>query len=351
MVSDGDDRPASSKEMKVGGPIRRAPRTHTTTLVTQFAADDKRTTLSDLQAIITVLSGAAAGTVYYLEADETLLGRDEESEIIINDPGLSRTHIRFVRNGPRVQIEDLDSTNGTLVNGTRLETPHLLATGDRIQIGQRTVLRFSLQDRLEQEATRRVYEMSIRDGLTHLHNRRYLDDHLVSEFAYAIRHQSHLCVLMIDVDHFKHVNDTFGHAVGDQVLCAVARGLEHIVRTEDLVARYGGEEFVILARGIDISGALAFAERVRSYFAAMEIPLASGKLSITASFGVAHTQAYGYPSVDALLASADEALYRAKRNGRNRVELAEAPYDAPPVVPSNPAEKRRSDPSSIGPPY
>lgn len=332
MISDGDD-PGGPKlpVPKFRGPSKGpTDRSRITTLITEFAPQcETHSDGDELQAIVTVLSGTEAGTSHSLDRPQTYVGRDGESSITLNDPGMSRIHARFVRAGSAVYVEDLKSTNGTLVNGQRIHQPHRLSTGDRIQVGQSTILRFALQDRLEQEAHQRIYEMTVRDGLTHLHNRRYLDDRLEAEYAYSIRHESPLCILMLDVDHFKKVNDTYGHAAGDQVLCAVARALEHTVRAEDLAARYGGEEFVVLARGIDSRGALAFAERIRAHLEGMQIQTAAGVISITASLGVSHIQTRAYQSSYGLLSAADEALYCAKRDGRNRVVLADPSRGTP----------------------
>lgn len=303
----------------------RSVREKVITLVTEFDPDDEGAEPTDVQAILTVLSGPTAGAVHRLERAEYVLGRDDDADIAIGDPGMSRAHARITRAGRQIYVTDLASTNGTFVNARRLEGPQRLGGGDRIRMGRRTVVRFSFQDKLEQEATQRLYEMTVRDGLTHLYNRRHLDDRIESEFAYAMRHKSQLCVLLLDVDHFKNINDTFGHGIGDEVLKAVARGLEQIVRIEDVVARYGGEEFVILARGIDVNGGQAFAERVRANLASLEIPAPSAMVSVTASFGVSHSETFAYPSAKVLLAAADEALYRAKSGGRNRVEFSEAP--------------------------
>ncbi|MDD9940292.1 MAG: diguanylate cyclase [Myxococcales bacterium] len=287
----------------------------------------------DLQAILTVLSGSEAGTVHRLDRSEHVIGRDDSADIILGDAGLSRRHASVNRTVHGTFLRDLGSTNGTFVNAEAVRHAHELADGDRIQMGQGTVLRFSLQDRLEQEAAERLYEMTVRDPLTRLYNRRYLDERLRSEFAYAKRHEHDLCVLMVDVDHFKFINDTHGHAAGDEVLRHVARGLEKIVRAEDLVARYGGEEFIILARGIDPNGGLAFAERIRVYLGGLAIAYMSGTLSITVSVGVAHTDGSAFRQASAVVAAADAALYRAKANGRNRVELADETTQIPSMRP------------------
>jgi diguanylate cyclase (GGDEF)-like protein len=206
--------------------------------------------------------------------------------------------------------------------GEQITSARKLESGCRIQIGQNTVLRFSLQDELEQEAAEQMYEMTVRDPLTRLHNRRYLDERLQTEFAFAARHRTSLSVLVIDVDHFKRVNDTMGHQAGDAVLRGLAAALQRMVRAEDLLARYGGEEFVVAARGIDENSAAVFAERIRRNVERLEIPWADSRLRITISVGLAHLGERRYPAHDALVAAADGALYRAKKNGRNRVERA-----------------------------
>jgi len=250
-----------------------------------------------------------------------VIGRSREAEIQITDAGLSRRHAQILRRPDGFYLEDLGSTNGTFYNGERLNESHKLEDGSRIQIGENTVLRFALQDKLEQEAARQMYEMTVRDPLTRLHNRRYLDERIKSEFAYAIRHDSALTVLIVDVDHFKNVNDTMGHPAGDAVLRALGAGLQRMVRAEDILARFGGEEFVVVARSIDENGSTIFAERIRRNVESMVIPWGEVRLKITVSIGLAHMGGK-YSSPEGLLAAADGALYRAKRSGRNRVEIA-----------------------------
>ena len=276
----------------------------------------------ELEGTVTVLSGPSPGATFGVSADGAVMGRSEEVEIFIDDPGLSRRHARIVRDGGEFFIEDLGSTNGTYTGGTPVEDLRPLEDGDRIQIGEATVLRFSLRDRLEQDAAERVYEMTVRDPLTRLHNRRFLEERLDSEFAYALRHGTGLSVLMIDVDHFKRINDTHGHQAGDAVLQNLANELARMVRTEDVLARYGGEEFVIVARGIEGESGVTFAERIRQNVEGLAIPWQGGQITIAISVGIAHTGGRGYASSPSLVAAADGALYVAKRNGRNRVEVA-----------------------------
>jgi diguanylate cyclase (GGDEF)-like protein len=169
-----------------------------------------------------------------------------------------------------------------------------------------------------------MYEMTVRDPLTSLHNRRHLDERLKGEFAFAARHKTALTVFVIDVDHFKKVNDTYGHPAGDEVLRAMATVLLKMVRTEDVVARFGGEEFVVLARGIDDLGTEVFGQRLRAGVEALRVPWEGRELRLTVSIGVGHCDAMReYASPEALVAAADGALYRAKHGGRNQVVIAD----------------------------
>jgi len=268
---------------------------------------------------LTVLAGPLPGRVVAVDRDSLVLGRCEEADVHLDDRGLSRTHVRIFRRQDTWYVEDLDSTNGTWVQGDRLCGARQLAEGDRIQLGEGVLLKTSLQDALEQQATRRLYESAVLDPLTRVHNRRYLDERLEEELAFAQRHHTCLSLLLLDIDHFKRINDTLGHQAGDAVLRVVAGTLHKMIRTEDLVARYGGEEFVVVARGIDAANAMIFAERIRRLVAGLSIPWEGRPVHVTVSIGVATfsvERRYGR-STD-LVEDADRALYRAKESGRNR---------------------------------
>jgi two-component system cell cycle response regulator len=273
---------------------------------------------------LTLLTGVEAGLVHWIESEETVLGRGHGCRVRIDDSALSRKHCRIVRRDHEHFIEDLESTNGTFVDGEPVKASRKLADGVRIQMGRDTVLKFSVQDELEMRATRRLYESAMADPLTGVYNRRYLDDHLLSEFAFAQRHGTSLSLLLIDADHFKRVNDTWGHAAGDTALRALAGHLHRSVRTEDMIARFGGEEFAVLAREISPEGAFAVAERIRLSVARTPVVLEDGqKGPLTVSIGVVRVGGGRlFETADALLEAADEALYRAKEGGRNRCESA-----------------------------
>ncbi len=264
--------------------------------------------------------GPVPGAVYAVEGEEIVVGRSPTAGVSVDEQSLSRRHARVFRAAGGFHVEDLDSTNGTFVNGERVRAPRALRDGDRIQIGLGIVLRFALHDAAEQETAQQLYESAVRDPLTGLFNRRYLADRLTAEHSFALRHGTDLTVMLADVDHFKRVNDQRGHAAGDAVLRAIGQRLARALRSEDLVARYGGEEFCIVGRALDARNAALVAERCRSMIVSLAIDCEGGPLSITVSIGVAtlsRTQPYADPA--ALVDAADRALYAAKESGRNRV--------------------------------
>jgi len=279
---------------------------------------------SDREATLVVLTGTRMGLVHTLRDATCELGRSPECQIQLDDDGISRKHARITMRNGHPEIEDLRSTNGTYVDGHRVSTSFRLQEGSRVRMGGLT-MKFAWQDKDALRAHQHMYDMSVRDGLTGLFNRRYFDERLESEHAFAVRHRSALAVLLCDIDHFKKVNDDHGHQAGDAVLRAVATELRERVRTEDVVARFGGEELAVIARGVDVNGTRAFAERLRSIVAALRIEVDGTIIPVTVSIGVAHSHAG--PTChrpEGLVASADTALYAAKRAGRNRALLAES---------------------------
>ena len=311
-----------------------------TTQVTHI--DPERQSQAGRVGTLTVLQGTDVGATFQLPKDENVLGRDPAAEITLEDDSVSRRHSRILHRGDGIyEIEDLGSTNGTYVAGALVSGKVRLLDGVRVQVGH-TLLRFALQDDVEQKAARRIYEMSVRDGLTGVYNRRYFEERVTSEFAFAARHNTPLSVILGDIDHFKRINDNWGHHAGDTVLRRVAVELQAGVRTEDVVARFGGEEFAIVARGIDVEGARMFAERVRVIIQRSVITWEGDRLPVTMSLGVAHNQGVGkIDKPELLVAAADMALYSAKHHGRNRVEIAGS-TSAAAVGPEGPKPRKRT---------
>ncbi len=274
------------------------------------------------RAYLMVLAGSNVGEMYKLDKP-LIMGRGQVADIRVSDEGISRQHARVHPSDDGVKVEDLESTNGTFVNGVRIEGQVLLKDGDKIQLGSTTILKFSYQDQLEEQFQKQMYESALRDGLTKLFNRRYFLDRLENEFAYMQRHRTSLALLIFDIDFFKKINDTHGHSAGDYVLTALAAGLSRSVRTEDVFARYGGEEFVFLCRGIDLAGGARFAERMRAAVLNHRFVYEGQAIPVTISIGVAAVPDPRIQEPPQLVSLADEALYRAKAQGRNRVVSAE----------------------------
>jgi two-component system cell cycle response regulator len=273
---------------------------------------------------LVVVDGASPGRPYPLESPAATLGRSSRADIRLDAPSLSRLHAAFRLRRDGWVLEDLGSTNGTWLDEVRIGAPTPIASGQRLRLGNHTSFRLVLQDREEQEATMAMFRSSITDPLTGLRNRGYFDQRLLAELAYAQRHRSPLTLVLLDIDHFKRVNDRHGHPVGDSVLRLLGACLLRTTRLEDLAARYGGEEFAIIARGLTEAQGVQMAERLRLEVERLAFSAGAEPLRITVSLGVATHQDpstrspkyYGAPRD--LIAAADEALYRAKASGRNR---------------------------------
>ena len=273
-------------------------------------------------AYVLVLAGSNLGGMFKLDKDRLVVGRGDKADIRLIDDGLSREHARLVRNGTEVVLEDLGSTNGTYCNGERVER-RTLAEGDKILLGSTTILRFTYQDRLDEAFQRQMSESALRDGLTHAYNKRTFGERLESEFQYAVRHDTPVWLIFVDIDHFKRINDAHGHPAGDVVLTKLASLVTSMIGEDDMFARYGGEEFAIVVRGGEGDQIAALAERVRAAVEAHPFLADGGKrVPVTISAGIARAPAPGLASAADLVARADEAMYTAKREGRNRVRVA-----------------------------
>lgn len=276
----------------------------------------------EVAAYLIVLSGGSAGRMYKLSDREYTLGRSADVDITLNDDGISRAHARIVRRPDgSMAVVDLDSTNGTFLNGDRV-ADRALQDGDRLLIGPVTILKFSYQDNLEEQFQQQLYESATRDGLTKAYNRRFFVDALDKDFSHGIRHSTPLSIVMFDVDFFKRVNDTWGHAAGDYVLQTISASVQRAIRKDDLLCRVGGEEFVVLMRDTAERNACLFAERIRSLVSETEFVYEGENMPITVSLGVATLKPALHKDAQALLADADRYLYQAKHRGRNRVEAS-----------------------------
>lgn len=288
----------------------------------EFRLDELVGAAGERSAVLTVLRGRRRGATFQIGGNVTVLGRGERSDVRLDDDGVSRRHAELVRlDDGAVQIRDFGSTNGTFVNGERV-SERVLEDDDRVALGTTTLLKFELHDAMEIKLKAEMYQKATRDQLTGMFNRRYCFDRLREEFSFAQRHGQPLAVVMFDVDHFKQVNDTYGHAAGDAVLQRIGKVVMDLVRNEDVVCRYGGEEFVCILRGLTLDQGELFADRVRRAIESQTVISAEHQLQVTVSLGVASLDGVNFTSPEELVNEADAYLYVAKEGGRNQVASA-----------------------------
>jgi diguanylate cyclase (GGDEF)-like protein len=269
-----------------------------------------------------VVDGGLPGTMFQLREAGLSVGRNAENTIQLTEVTVSRRHAQFsVDINGHVGLTDLDSSNGTYLNGQRLSphSPVWVRNGDRVRIGASIVLKYMRLDPRDEKFQRELFERMVRDSLTGLFNRGYFLQQLEPLDGRSREAGLALAVLFIDVDHFKKVNDSYGHDAGDLVLKEVAHLLRESARPDDLVARYGGEEFVVAIPVASTDLARDRAERIRRAIANRPIRVRNRELRVTASLGVGYGRSCGTRNPQSLITMADDALYQAKRHGRNRV--------------------------------
>ncbi len=255
------------------------------------------------------------------EGADFFLGRDIKADLKLDSRSVSRRHARITRFAERVFIEDLGSSNGTSVAGKRVSGRTELRTGDLIQLGTAT-LKFFASASLESEYHEKLVDLATRDGLTGLRNRSYFMDLLQRRLPQQQLRSKPLSIAIVDLDHFKAINDQHGHDIGDEALQITARVLKAGVGDDDLVARIGGEEFGLFFDASDSDEAVSTVEKLQARLAAAASSLDLPKLSFSAGV-VTVPAAVEAEDASQLLKAADVALYRAKQNGRDRVEVAE----------------------------
>ncbi len=278
------------------------------------------------RAFLLRLDGAHAGRGFSLGADAVQIGRHPTTDLTLQDRGVSRIHARIYHQHGVHWIEDLGSRNGTYVQGRPIDHC-VLEDGDWVQLGPRASFRFAFVDARQEQVLQRLYDSSTRDALTGAYNRSHFDERLQAEVAYALRHGTALSLVMLDIDHFKRVNDRYGHQAGDAVLRHLTGTAQVRLRTEDVFARYGGEEFAVILRGIDLNGAARVGERVRSTLGSSVVFFEGNHIPVSVSAGCASLDCSEERSAAALIRAADRRLYQAKRAGRNRVVASDPPSE------------------------
>lgn len=286
---------------------------------------------SPTRPALLVLRGHHLGELMVLGEGAAVIGRASTANARLDDRSVSAEHARIWCEGNEVYLRDLASRNGTFLNGRRLFGRRRLRSGDYVNLGPNVTLKFCRVGDLERRALQTLYELTLRDPLTRLYNRRYFEERLQSEIAFSRRHGTGLGLLLLDIDHFKAVNDVHGHPAGDSVLRRVAKVLRAALRPEDVVARYGGEEFVVLTREHAAERVTRVAERLRCAVERTAIRASEREIRVQVSVGAVCLRPEDIcAGPSALVATADRALYVAKNAGRNRTCLL--PLAAPPDV-------------------
>ena len=268
------------------------------------------------EACLVVIYGSELGKKYNLNSSSLVIGRSSKCDIQIDQESISRNHSKIVNTGKSILVRDLGSTNGTYVNDEPIDE-YVLRDGDLIKIG-RTIFKFLTGGNIENAYHEEIYRLTTIDGLTQIYNKRYFLETIEREIARSQRYRRSLSLVMFDIDHFKKINDSYGHLAGDYVLKHLASTVKTKIRREDLFARYGGEEFAIVLPEIDGPNSKAFAEKVRQLVEKQDFRFENTRIQVTISMGVGSIDDE-HPDAATLVKQADEFLYEAKSAGRNRV--------------------------------
>ena len=269
-------------------------------------------------ACVLQIYGGTLGRRHEFDGRDLAVGRDPDNDISVDHATISRRHARLFEKDGRIWVEDLGSTNGTQVNDAQIDGPRQLRNGDQLRFGG-SILKFIEGGNVEALYHEEIYRLMITDGLTGAATQRAFVEFLEREMLRAKRHARPLSLVMLDIDHFKEVNDTHGHLAGDYVLRGVAATVRGEVRGDELFARYGGEEFAVVLPETVLEDAARFCERVRAKVEQQTFTWKEQTLQVTISTGGTATAADDDQA--ALVARADACLYEAKRSGRNRCVL------------------------------
>lgn len=309
-------------------------------------SDAERTVKLDLREVplsitkrpvLVILQGNSIGQTIKLDKERTIVGRGSQADLVLRDEIASRQHAEIMHlclevNCVEYYVNDLDSTNGTFLNGAKVTSQQLLQDGDKIKIGNH-LMKFAMLDESEAEFQEKLHQMTQRDELTGLRSRRSLFAELDRKITEAARSAEPppISVLMMDIDFFKRVNDGRGHIVGSHTIRDAGHIIRDVIGSADLAARYGGEEYMAYVvesreRGFEI------AESIRKTVEAHPFPASTNDLSqtmhITISLGVATFPGDGTAALE-IVQKADQALFRAKLSGRNRTCVYDREVDKP----------------------
>lgn len=292
-------------------------KTRVTQVIRPDGDDDDGVVRTDCLVVIYTKEPTLLGKRFVLDESPTRVGRGTDNTIVLDSDSVSRRHAHFEARGKGWIVADDGSTNGTYCNDEQVLRDLVLRNGDRVKIGS-TIFKFLSGADVEAQYHEEIYRLTIIDGLTQVHNKRYLYEALERELIRGRRHNRHLAVLMFDIDHFKRINDLHGHLAGDFVLKELARIVQSRIRRDEVFARYGGEEFCIILPETMLDGAVELGERLRQQIQDHTFVFQQDKIKVTISVGAAVLSDEDRNAGE-LLKRADERLYQAKNSGRNRV--------------------------------
>ncbi len=286
---------------------------------TWVTAPERPVSLSSRNACLIHIypTGPTMGTRYTIGEVPIVIGRASDCDIRINDHSVSRRHARIQPGADGYYAVDLQSTNGTYINDVPASM-YKLKDGDYLRVGN-WIYRFLMGGNVETEYHEEIYRLTIIDGLTEIHNKRYLMEFLDRELARSSRHNRPLSLIMIDIDRFKSINDEFGHLGGDFTLRELAIRMKGNIRKEELLARYGGEEFAVVLPETTLDGTMMVANRMLEVVNQTPFLFEERSFQVTISAGVVTTQGEADITPVELIKRADHKLYQAKNEGRNRV--------------------------------
>lgn len=254
-----------------------------------------------------------AGREFVVSKENIILGRAYTSDILVPDMTVSKKHATLNPKPDGVEVIDLCSKNGVYIGKRRVKR-HILKAGEEIRFG-RVIMRLDIRTPKEHSEKQAIYNLAFYDPLTNLYNRRYLDEKLdelvVADMPFSF--------LILDVDDFKMINDTYGHKFGDEVLRRIGASVKACIRGDDIAARYGGEEIAVILVNANKSIAAKIAERIRETVQKLQFGIP--RFKVTISCGIASFPSDGNDGTD-IVNFADSALYKAKSMGKNRTVTA-----------------------------
>ena len=286
----------------------------------------ERSSFKKIHAALIIIEGVEIGKQFFLRRSLYTIGRTADANISIkNDTVVSRRHAQIevifdqLAKTTKYLLTDLNSTNHTYVNGKQI-SQHYLNNGDKIHIGD-TTLKFAFLDDIDARFHKEIQHRISYDALTSLLTKESFYLALESELKRCRTNRLPLSLLMMDIDFFKKVNDTYGHQAGSFVLSEMGRLIQDNLRDLDLSSRYGGEEFISFLVEATSQQALMVSERLRNAIGSHVFVYEDKSINITISIGIAQYPQDGH-TINELVANADKALYQCKNTGRNKVCLS-----------------------------